>query len=115
MLNQINEGITITYTNPSSSDKIPAGTPIALGAGVAGVAVDDIPASGVGVLQLRGTYTLPKTSSATITAGAGLKIVAGEVEAVTINSAATTADLASIVAVAAETSTGNAPVKALLK
>lgn len=117
MLNQINEGKTIVYTNPDSSNPILKGTAVYLGAGVAGIAVDTIAANGVGVLQLEGVYALPKeTTTAVIAVGDPVELDSGKVKKVTINSASTAADLNKVIGVAVEKSNSAvATAKILLK
>lgn len=117
MLNQINEGKTIVYANPDSSDPILKGTAVYLGAGVAGIAVDTIAANGVGVLQLEGVYSLPKeTATAVIAVGDPVELDGGEVKKVTINSTSAAADLADIIGIAVErSSSAVSTAKILLK
>ncbi len=105
MLNQINEGKTIVYTNPDSSNPILKGAAVYLGAGVAGIAVDTIAPSGVGVLQLKGVYSLPKeTATAVIAVGDPVELDSGKVKKVTVSSASTVAELADIIGIAVENS-----------
>lgn len=117
MLNQINEGKTIVYTNQDSSNPILKGTAVYLGAGVAGIAVDTIAANGVGVLQLEGVYSLPKkTATDVIAVGDPVELDSGKVKKVTIGSASTAAELADIIGIAVENSISAATTaKILLK
>lgn len=64
-------GKRLLYKN-STSNLIPAGTPVAFGATRIGVAVNDIPAGGEDVVQLAGVWALPCTLSAAVTRGAPL-------------------------------------------
>lgn len=62
------KGETIDYTNPSTTKAIEAGDIVNLTSRI-GVAATDIPASGLGSLNIVGVFALPKTASLAISLG----------------------------------------------
>ena len=71
MINQISDGLTLTFT---ATKAITAGELVHLGGGVCGIAVNDVLNGATGVVQLRGIYTVPKVGTTAITRGAVLKL-----------------------------------------
>lgn len=92
-------GQVLDYTNPSSSDAVSAGTLVKI-AGLVGVVINDIPASGVGAVQVEGVVAIPKKQEA-IEAGLPIRFDAnGDPYNGTAGTGAATADASSAMAAA---------------
>lgn len=109
MINQVNSGEVIMYTNGTGST-ITAGTVIAIGK-ICGIAINDIANGSAGAVSLKGCYTLTKkTAGDDISQGTVLKYNSG-VEAA---SAGSTLDTVIVGRAAADAGTAATTVDVIL-
>jgi len=109
MINQVNSGEVIMYTN-STGSTITAGTVIAIGK-ICGIAINDIANLATGAVSLKGCYTLTKKTATDVIPQGTVLVYDSGVEAA---SAASTLDAVIVGHAAAASSSASTTVDAIL-